>query len=346
MGAIAFDDNGFRRTVAAVKRVELMPYGSTDEPYPDTGNDGNYDDWVKVTGAISGVWYPGILQRYTESTDTWADVTGATCHIKGPNGETLTNGNRYRGNIVDTHSGATAYQAISGPAGAAGGLLVKEVDGSPSQSGVTTMQVDQVTGGKVTVNSATDVTVSWLSASKTQIGVVDLSSQVLGDGLKRVSVGFIVNNDKATGNAFTVYNGDGSTKLFEALANSTAASAQVAVGPIMTSTERMTVDLAGAIGDGWRFISAASRATAIGHFYTSGGLLVFGWTDGTDKFFEVTSCTNSTNAALKVQVAIDSSFGYVIAQTRFQVGANVGVTATQGVGQRCVFVGGICTGVV
>lgn len=59
----------------------------------------------------------------------------------------------------------------------AGGIIVKEVDGTPTVSGVGTEQFDSTTGLSVTDNGGGNVTVKGIAATETQWGVVTTATQ-------------------------------------------------------------------------------------------------------------------------------------------------------------------------
>lgn len=71
--------------------------------------------------------------------------------------------------------------------GTGSSLEVKEADGSPDVLNITVIVVDQATGLAIESSAAGTVTLQNLNAGASQIGVVNLSFQVLGAGDKRFS---------------------------------------------------------------------------------------------------------------------------------------------------------------
>lgn len=177
---VGFDFGSARRIARVVERVERMHQNPGPTSARDTASgDGNFDDWVLTTsGTATGGWYPGKVQTYAEATNTWSDTDGSTVYIRGPNGETLTNATRYRGSIVDSHSGAPAYQMVGTAASAAAATItVKEVDNVPAVTGVTTLNFDQTDGFIVTDSGGGVARLDMMSAARTQAGIVDTAAQ-------------------------------------------------------------------------------------------------------------------------------------------------------------------------
>lgn len=76
--------------------------------------------------------------------------------------------------------------AQAGGGGGIDGIVMGELDGSPTLADITTVLVDQVTGGKVSLHATGEALLEFRSAGGSQIGVVDLSNQSLGAGIKKV----------------------------------------------------------------------------------------------------------------------------------------------------------------
>lgn len=362
-GAFALTDNDCRRLSRALQRIESEPYGDEEPGYQDTGNDGNFDDWVLTTsGTATGGWYPAKVQTYSEATNTWTDVAG-TVYIRGPNGETLTNATRYRGNIVDQHSGASAYQAVGvGSGGGGGSLTVAEVDGSPSVGSVTTINFDSTDGLTVTDSGGGVARIDLLPATKTQAGGISLSGQVMGDGTKTFSDGIVVNNDR-TGSiaALSILAAVGNIVL-DVNADSAAGSGRVTVGSTsFTGTTSLIVYGPAYAQYGMTFglnISGGSQTrsqviTAINPLSTATVAAVT-YRENSEGILEVGIAQSvAIRPGMKVRMDITGGgFGYVEAQTRFQLGAptsGAGIGSNADVvisaGLTLHFRGGIFTGI-
>lgn len=84
--------------------------------------------------------------------------------------------------------GAWVAMTVAGAGGAGGSLTVQEEDGSSSVTGVSTAQIDQEQGGRVTSTIAGVALVSWASASVSLTGVVNTVAQTFA-GLKTFADG-------------------------------------------------------------------------------------------------------------------------------------------------------------
>ncbi len=60
------------------------------------------------------------------------------------------------------------------------GLTVKESDGSPSYTSITSLEIDQAQGGVVTQPGSGRAKLSWADATTSQVGVVNYGSQTFG----------------------------------------------------------------------------------------------------------------------------------------------------------------------
>jgi hypothetical protein len=288
---VGFDFNSARRIARVVERVEKTPRELTDEGFVDTGNDGNFDDWVLTTsGSATGGWYPGKTQTFAESTGLWSDVDGSTVYIRGPNGETLSNATRYRGNIVDAHSGASAYQAV-GIAGAAGSITVAEVDGSPSVSSVNTINFDQADGFTVTNSGGGVARIDMATATSALVGIISLSSQYLGRGTKtvdalRISANAPTPDNTAditlsmnSGTGLTAFSPDNNLQYFHARSTSPTGLAAVPkpsitflTGGFVYSGQGYVVSIIGETGEVGKNVSIVISPTLTLRF--KGGILV------------------------------------------------------------------------
>lgn len=134
---VGFSPDDAARIARAVKRVEAaLPEEGPAGPISGTALPPVVHH-VRITStSLTSGRYPGKLVLYDASAaagSRWSD--GADVWVETPNGETLATGTRYEAR----GQGYDAAKFVYVPDAA--GLTVQEVDGSPSYTGITTIQV-------------------------------------------------------------------------------------------------------------------------------------------------------------------------------------------------------------
>lgn len=131
-----------------------------------------------AAGAVGRAAIAGLAIAQVNLTDTGhgyaaptaGDATKLTSAASGP------------ARILWRESGSTGTQACVlligvGGGGLATGVTVKESDGSPSYSSITSLEIDQAQGGVVSQPGSGRAKVSWADATVSQAGVVSTSTQ-------------------------------------------------------------------------------------------------------------------------------------------------------------------------
>lgn len=129
-----------------------------------------------ANGTISSGRYDSTLEKRDPVTPTWLDkesiwgldLAGAT---------SLTAGARYPCVLVSYESSRPVYAFDSTSRGWITGITVAEVDGSPSYTGITTIQIDQADGFVLTQPGAGIVRIDQTPASSTTVGYVTIAAQ-------------------------------------------------------------------------------------------------------------------------------------------------------------------------
>ena len=175
------DIDAIRRTEDAVCRVERT---SGAERATSLNTIGTVVQIVNVTSLTpdGNGRYPGQLQEYSVSGDSWTDLV--ECRVEAI-GVTPALGRTAAIRVGDDGTYPVFVATVgTGSGGAAGGITVEEVDGSPSYAGIGTLRFDQ-TDGFVLSQPATGIArVDHADATDTQRGIVNTAVQVYG-GRKR-----------------------------------------------------------------------------------------------------------------------------------------------------------------
>lgn len=136
---------------------------------------------VRVTSATpTDDRYPAKVQDFDPSDNSWADL--GDCWAVGVNGDTLTTGYYLARRYGEADDGSLVFAVQMATGG--GGIEVEEVDGSPSYSSVTELRFDQADGFVVTQPAGGVARVDMAAATGSQAGIVSLSAQVVGAGVK------------------------------------------------------------------------------------------------------------------------------------------------------------------
>ncbi len=149
-----------------------------------------YEKFIaKITGVTTGKY--AWTEQFFTSTGAYEDL------VNGRTG-TATDKQAYERNgavvgsfpfyaeltrrvVVD---GTPVYEFDAAVAIYPNNLTVKESDGSPSYSGITSLELDQADGFNLSQPGAGRAKVNILSATGTQRGEISLAAQVMGDGIK------------------------------------------------------------------------------------------------------------------------------------------------------------------
>lgn len=86
--------------------------------------------------------------------------------------------------IVEAAQGTGLFFLFDKATAVAGSLTVEEVDGSPSVTGVTTIDFDQADGFTVTNSGGGVARIDMAATSSSGVGIVNVSAQTLGRGVK------------------------------------------------------------------------------------------------------------------------------------------------------------------
>jgi hypothetical protein len=147
----------------------LAGVGVYAAPAPRSGN-------LRITsttpGGPAGALYPANVETYSAASNTWSFVEGVW--FEPSNGETPILNLRYAAERVDVTGGVAVY---AGPAPSAGITTVKELDNTPTLTGVNTLILDQVCGLQLSQPSTGQAQVTIQNASPTQPGVVSTGTQ-------------------------------------------------------------------------------------------------------------------------------------------------------------------------
>src|SRR5262245_31630141 len=140
---------------------------------------------ARITGAPAGADYPWQETFYNAATSAWEDVAD------GLSGTTTSLPARERSGDTTVPSGTpvvlylddsdTFYWFVASGGGGGGGtpgtITVKEADGTPTYTGVSTLLFDQADGFALSQPGAAQARVDLLPASRTQTGVVNTVTQ-------------------------------------------------------------------------------------------------------------------------------------------------------------------------
>lgn len=135
--------------------------------------------WVTITSVTkTSGRYPGKIWTRDEANAAW--VEGEACWVDTPNGATLATSTYYRGVVTDPSLGPggserPVVQVVG--LGSSGSITVEEQDGSPSYTGISTVQVDQAAGMVLTNPAAGKALVSQSAASASAVGYVTTGTQ-------------------------------------------------------------------------------------------------------------------------------------------------------------------------
>lgn len=170
--------------------------------------DTNVFAWLDVPEAMGSSARTAALTQWANDWAAWMDTPVDGIYSGFP----PIPHSGFVGSFERYHDGLTAYTRVQAPpaqyqvvtnspwerpgAPGGGGLTVQEQDGNPSVPNVTTIQIDQDQGGRVTNPAAGTALVSWADASLSDTGVVNTIGQSFS-GFKRFY-------DGAAGESFRV----------------------------------------------------------------------------------------------------------------------------------------------
>lgn len=171
--AVAWDERSADRIADAVKWVER----DRSLRAPPSGPGHSVEPvYVRTTsGTADGDGhYPGVITLYSGNAAAWTEYSAVK--LRPPNGETLTDNTRYAARPAGrTSGGDELYTAMMGPGGG-GGITVREVDLTPSYSGITTLEFDQADGITVTNPSAGVARIDITAAAALSVWEIDNST--------------------------------------------------------------------------------------------------------------------------------------------------------------------------
>lgn len=190
--AYGFSEEFARRVSRVVHRAEGT--GPQHPPVPVGQPRGETVYWVKCTHDVATVintksYFPAAVQSYDGPTNAFANLPGGTCWLVAPNDLALTE------KIYPAWHAGYVYNAsgylpvfltidVTGATGPAGGTIeVKEADGTPDVTGVTTLVMDQADGYTVTDTGGGVVNLGIADATASQAGVVSTTTQTFA-GIK------------------------------------------------------------------------------------------------------------------------------------------------------------------
>lgn len=135
--------------------------------------------------------YTGYWQKYLAGDDTWED--GGECRVREAAGGTLAAGKVLARRYGLDADGCPVFVAVAG----GGSLTVKEADGTPTATGVTTIKVAQSYGLYMTDDGSGAVTIGGAGATKTTQGIITTSAQTMGNGEKTFVSGVFMATDSS-----------------------------------------------------------------------------------------------------------------------------------------------------
>lgn len=162
----------------AVQYVDSLsrntPDGRAARPVPQSPEIRILD--VTSTTADGDGYWPANLKTYTVGTGFSTDSAVVTTTLDG---STPTTGKQSGMWVGSNSSGTPLFLLLGDGAAASGGgsITVEEVDGSPSYSSIDTLIFDQTDGFVVSQPAAGQARVDIQSASTTQAGIVDTTTQ-------------------------------------------------------------------------------------------------------------------------------------------------------------------------
>jgi hypothetical protein len=299
---------------------------------------------AKITAVSSGPASYAWAEEVMDETGAWALLTG------GRTGDATSSPAFDRGGsstvAVGTHvklwpQRGGAYYLFDGAVGGSP-LTVREVDGTPTVTGVTLISVDQATGRKITDLGGGEAKDENLPATHAQWGVVTTADQVMGDGIKTFSDKVQVNKDLnpgVPGNQF---------EIFYNTPNPARPIIYTKSSLLGFDNEFTPGNYAGNI----QFApSSVPFSSSIGGFAdpAGGNVTCSIQTAGTQWSLNITSfaLTFPTSPTLGAQYFVVDAANKLIscpATWKYQVGASLGVSETLPVGTQPIFKGGIYIG--
>lgn len=153
--------------------------------------------------------YLGVVTTWNATTEAWAD-DATVVRLRGPNEEALTSGTRYQGFYAGVdEEGVAVYIADK-----QGGIIVREADLTPTVTSVTIVTALQTDGYEVTAGAAGEAILTLKSASATQKGAIDTTTQTIA-GLKSFTNAILLGTPSLSqgsiGRAETTLDADGNT---------------------------------------------------------------------------------------------------------------------------------------
>lgn len=208
-----------RRLAAAVRAHEYTPRNRQRAGTPPVNVHETLLQPVRVTGVTpvtDHVYYEAKWEEYEAGSNSW--VEKADCYILEMNGISLVAGDRYQGKRIGMIDDMVLFATAASAAGSSLSITAREVDGTPSYSGVETFTFDQADGFTLSQPAAGEVRVDIAAATGTQAGVVSLSDQTMGGGVKSFPSGVSVNTANTTGAQLTYQSSLG--QIFQASSHS------------------------------------------------------------------------------------------------------------------------------
>jgi hypothetical protein len=179
--AYTLSENVARRVARVVRDAERTPDSSLAPSRDAAGPRDARTAWVRVTGTtLTSSRQDGVLLNYDASAASGSRWSAGTTpvYVEPPAGLAALQTGDYLCKLIGVADDGRAV--FSARTANNTGITVQDDDGSPSYTGILTLQLDADTGFSLTNPTSGTAKVVLAEASRTQVGAVGTGSQTLG----------------------------------------------------------------------------------------------------------------------------------------------------------------------